>query len=351
MLDSFGSSCPELKVLRVESCSQVTDAGVDALCGDDLNPRCRKLRDVNLTSTNVTSYGMQKVLLTQPELQKFYMAMTVSSDEFSLNCISLPNSLRLISINLSYTSVSDTSIKSLCEIFPLLCELSLNCCTSVSEDSLQYIASLRNLRMFAIAGNTSIKFQPHLEQFLKRSGDLLETLNISGMESIDTEVLGTCCKSLKCLIMADCKDVTGNFIQVSTGQEINLSSLAKACPKLNTLNLHNCKFTQRKSLLEHLTAILFHCVDFQELDLSGIEGLSDEILLQFMKSSTLVHLRLLNLSGCCEISVEPIISLAGTCKSLTQLNLSHCQNISLREAENLRQISRECGVKLNVIWV
>lgn len=351
VLDAFGSAYPKLKLLKVESCSQITDAGVDALCGDDGNPRCRKLRDVNLTSTSITSHGMEKILLLQPQLQKFNLAMTISRDAFSLDCSMLPRSLRLFSINLSYTSVSDATIKSFCEACPLLFELSLNCCASVTENSLEFIASLTHLRMFNIAGNTTIKFHPHLSQFLQKSGDLLETLNISGMKNIDTEVLGTCCRSLKCLIMADCNDATGNFIQMSTGQENNLLSLVKACPKLSNLNLHSCKFTQHKSLLEHLAAILSNSVKIQELDLSGIEMLSDEILQQLMQSSNLSHLRSLNLSRCSEISVEPIHSLIGACKNLKQLNLSHCKNISLQDAENLRKISGERRVSLNISWV
>jgi len=351
VLDSFGTSCPELKVLMVKSCSQITDAGIDALCGDDFTPRCQRIREVNLTSTSITGYGMEKILQTQPELQKFKLAMTISSDTFSIDGNKLPNSLRLVSINLSYTSVSDATIKSICEACPLLCKLFLNCCVSVTEISLQYIASLTRLRVFCIAGNTAIKFQPHFAQFVEKSGNMLETLNISGMESIDTKVLGTFCRSLKCLIMADCKDVTGDLIQLPSDQENNLLSMAKACSKLDLLNLHGCTFSQRKSLLEHLTAIVFNSLEIQTLDLSGIEGLNDDILLDFMKSSNLTHLRSLNLSRCCENSVEPIKLLLEACKSLSGLNLSHCLNISLQDAEYLRKISKKCRVRLNVTWV
>ena len=350
VLDLFGSSYPELKVLRAESCSQITDVGIDALCGDDYTPRCRRLRDINLTSTSITSYGMQKMLLTQPELQKFHAAMTSLGDEFSLNSSKLTTSLSLVSINFSHTAVSDMSVRSLCEAFPLLCELFLDCCSSVTEVSLQHIASLTRLRLLSIAGNTTIKFQPDLANFLEKCGHLLETLNISGVEGIDTKVLGTCCRSLKCLLMADCKDVVGNFIQLSIGQESKSLSLAKACPKLNHLNLHGCKFTQDKSLAEHLSAILSSSVEFQVVDLS-IEELSDDVLLQLMKSSSLSHLRSLNLSRCSEISVEPVMFLAERCKNLTQLNLSHCRNISLRDVENLNKVTRECGRRLNVAWV
>ena len=350
VLDSFGSCCPELKVLRAESCSQITDVGVDALCGDDSTPRCRKLRDVNLTSTSITNYGMQKMLLTQPELQKFHAAMTSTNDEFSLNSSKLTSSLSLVSINFSHTAVSDMSVKSLCEACPLLCELFLNCCSSITEVSLHYIASLTRLRLLSIAGNTTIKFQPNLAHFLEKCGHLLETLNISGVEGIDTKVLGTCCRSLKCLIMADCKDVVGNFIPLSIGQEDTFLSLAKACPKLNHLNLHGCKFTQHKSLLEHLTAIFSSSVEFQVVDLS-IEELRDDIVLQFIKSLNLLQLRSLNLSRCSEISVEPLVLLAERCKNLTQLNLSHCRNISLQDVEYLRKVARQCGLGLNVAWV
>lgn len=351
VLNLLGSSCHELRTLRVESCSLVTDAGVDGLCGDDDNPKCRKLREVNLTSTGITSYGIQKILITQLDLQKFSFAMTVSGKAFELSSRCLPRSLKLNLVDLSYTSVTDAFIKSLCEICPLLCELSFNCCSSVTAVSLQYIASLTYLRALSIADNKAIKFHPHLVQFFAKSGNSLQTLNISGMENVDTELLGVCCKSLKCLIMADCRDITGSYIHVSTDQESKSLSLAQACPKLNILNLHNCRFTQHKSLAEHLTTILSNSAEFQELDLSGIEQLSDEIITQFIRSSLLSKLRSMNLSRCCKISVEPVELLLETCKSLTQLNLSHCQKISLIDAENLRKISRNRGLKPNITWV
>ena len=328
----------------------VTDAGVDGLCGDDNNPKCRKLREVNLTSTGISSYGMQKMLSSQLELQKLSLALTISSKTFELSSGSR-SLLKLSSVDLSYTSITDASIKSLCEICPMLCELSLNCCTSVSAVSLQYIASLKHLRALSIADNATIKFHPHIAQFLAKSGDSLKALNISGMENVDTEVLGVCCKSLKCLIMADCREVTGSFIHVSTGQESKSLSLSQACPKLNILNLHSCHFTQHKSLSEHLITILSNSAELQELDLSGIEKLSDEIVLLFIQSSDLSNLRSMNISRCCEISVAPIELLVEVCKSLTQLNLSHCRNISLRDAESLRKLSRDHGVRLNITWV
>lgn len=347
----LGASCPELTWLRAESCSLITDAGIDGLCGDDDNPRCRRLREAILTSTGITSYGMQKLLISQPELHKLSLAMTISGETFELNTRSLPESLKLKSVDLSNTAITDASIKNLCEICPWLCELSLNCCSSVTVVSLQYITSLTLLRAFSIADNEAIKFRPHLAQFLAKSGHSLQALNISGMENVETRLLGVCCKSLKSLIMADCRDVTASYIHVSTSQESNSLSLAQACPKLNILNLHNCHFTQHNTLTEHLTAILSSSTELKELDLSGIENLSDEVIIQFIQSSDLSNLRSMNLSRCSEISVAPVELLVRTCQGLTQLNLSHCQNISLRDAESLRKMSRHRGVKPNITWL
>lgn len=351
VLNLLGSSCPELRVLRVESCCLVTDTGVDGLCGDDGNPKCRKLREVNFTSTGLTSYGLQKILVSQVELQKCSLAMTESGEAFKLSSGCLSKSLKLSSVDLSYTSITDTFIKSLCEICPLICELSINGCSSVTGVSLQCIASLMHLRALSIADNKAIKFHPHLVEFVSKSGNLLQMLNISGMKNVDTEVLGIYCKSLKYLIMADCRDVTGSCILVSTDQESKSLTLTQACPKLNTLNLHNCHFTQHKPLREHLTTILSNSTEFQELDLSGIEHLSDEIITEVIHSSVLSKLRSMNLSRCCEITVESVELLLETCTGLTQLNLSHCKNISLRDAEHLKKKSRGCGVNSNITWV
>lgn len=272
VLNLLGTCCTELRVLRVESCSMITDAGVDGLCGDDENPRCRRLREVNLTSTGITSYGIHKMLHLQTELQKLSSAMITSGEMLELSSGCYPESLKLKSVDLSYTAITDTSIKNLCEICPWLCELSINCCPSVTGISLQYIASLTLLRVLNIAANNAIEFHPYFAQFLEKSGNSILALNISGMENVDTEILGVHCKSLKCLIMADCRDVTSSYVHDSASQESRFLSLAQACPKLNILNLHNCHFTEHKPLTEHLTAILSNSLAFQEIDLSGIEN-------------------------------------------------------------------------------
>lgn len=340
-------------MLRVMSCSQITDNGIDALCGDDYNPRCRSLQDVSFTSTSITSYGITKLLLTQPALKRCSLAMTASEDTCIFSLVSgTRRRLQLVVIDLSYTAVSDISVKCFCEACPLLCEVSINCCASITEVSLEYIATLRHLKVLNVAGNMEIKFSPYMRQFLKKSGNLLEVLDISCMENIDCAVIGACCRSLKCLIMADCQDIVGNYVQESTAQDNNLQlSLVQACSKLNTLNLHSCKFAENKSLFEHLLAILGDSLEIQKLDLSGIEGLTDTILLQVIQSSNVSDLRSMNLSRCTEVSVEPIYMLMGALKSLKHLNLCHCQNISLQDVENLRKKCRGYGVSLDIEWL
>lgn len=92
-------------------------------------------------------------------------------------------------------------------------------------------------------------------------------------------------------------------------------------------------------------------MELQELDLSTFEELTDEILLQLMKSSSFSHLRSLNLSRCHELSVEPMFLLSETCANLVQLDISHCLNISLQDVEDMKRVNRDRGVILNVTWV
>lgn len=347
VLNLLGTSCPELTVLRVESCTLLTDAGLAGLCEDVKNPKCRRLKEVNLSSTGVTSYGIQKLLNSQQEIQKMSLAMTNSVEEFD---ISVP-SIKLSSLDLSYTFITDTCMKILCKSCPLLCDLSLNCCTSLTVISLEFIASLAHLKVLRIGDNKAMKFHPHLAQFLVKSGNSLKVLDISGMDRVDTEILGVCCKSLETLNMADCTKVTGSYIHVSTADESKWVTLAQACPKLSILNLHNCHFLHHKSLAEHLLAILSNSTELQELDLSGIEKLSDEIILQLIQSSGLLLLRSVNLSMCSEISVESVELLIKTCKGLSQLNLSHCRNISLCDAENLKKVARDSKSTPKIAWI
>ena len=289
------------------------------------------------------------VLLTQCELLKISMAISTSNDVPVFHFGDLKTT-RLTCADFSYTSISDSSVKTLCEICPVLSELSISCCTSVTGVSLQSIALLQHLRSLNIAGNFAIKFKPHLEEFLRRSGAALETLNISGMKNVDTKILGLYCKSLRSLDSADCEDMSCSLIGVA-GQQTDLLSLAKACCNLNFLNLHGCTFSDDKPLAEHMLALISSSGNPLELDLSAIEKLDDDDISQFVQSSSLSCVRSLNLSRCSQITSEAIEILVKTCKSLSRLDLSYCKQISLQDVENLRRLSKEHGCKAIIMWV
>lgn len=57
-MNLFGLFCFELRVFRIELCCLVIDIGVDGLCGDDGNLKCRKLREVNFILIGLVSYGL-----------------------------------------------------------------------------------------------------------------------------------------------------------------------------------------------------------------------------------------------------------------------------------------------------
>ena len=84
-----------------------------------------------------------------------------------------------------------------------------------------------------------IGFLADFVPFLKASGNSLEVVDVTGMESVDTQFFGLYCCSLRELRLIDCRDVLGSFVN-RPGYNQSLS-LAEACPNLELLNLQGCQ--------------------------------------------------------------------------------------------------------------
>ena len=343
LLHKLKEWCPDLLILKLESCTQVTDQGLEFLLGK-AQPGCRKLLEVNVSSTSITDEGVALLMISLSDLWSLSSAGITSSTGSSI-AIPIPDCTKLNCLNLSYSSITDSNVKVITDKCPGLVDLSLACCGSLSAVCLHHITSLKHLRKLNIA-SMKANFLADFVPFLKASGSRLEILDISGMKGVDSKFFGLHCCLLQELMLTDCEDITGSFIkQTESGP---LLSLTQACCSLRLLSLQGCSFSTSKPLKDHLSAILTNSSNLQFLDLSSNRDLEDEAIAHFVSSSKLGGLRGLNLAHCLHITFEAMKPVVEKCRNLALLDLSHCRNISLREVESLKKTA---GKRLGILWV
>ena len=326
---------------------QVTDRGLEHLVGDVANPGCVKLVEINLTSTSITDKGVELLLRSESNLHSLSV-VGASTSKGSNFTFSAPEGCQLNCLDVSYTDITDSAVRNICSTCPFITDLSLGCCSSLSAASLQHISSLKHLRKLNIAA-MRIGFLADFVPFLKASGNSLEVVDVTGMESVDTQFFGLYCCSLRELRLIDCRDVLGSFVN-RPGYNQSLS-LAEACPNLELLNLQGCQFSPGKSCQDHISAVISNSINLRVLNLSNIEGLNDDSIVHFALSSELTRFYSLNLSQCVSVTIDALIIFLDRCKGLALLDVSHCHSISLQDVEGLRKMAKDAGSKMEIRWV
>eukprot|EP00795_Rhopilema_esculentum_P012969 gene12969-3730_t len=129
--------------------------------------------------------------------------------------------------------IRDTSMKVIAESCPNLSTLVVANCHMVTDASLIAIASsLKNIRCIDVCGCTKIADRGI--QALAKSCSKLQMIDFSSTKTSDRAVVSLanyCCQTLKAVKMSFCKSIT----------EGSVEHLAKKCRKLTLLHLYGCK--------------------------------------------------------------------------------------------------------------
>ncbi|KAM0938774.1 putative leucine-rich repeat domain superfamily [Dioscorea sansibarensis] len=203
-----------------------------------------------------------------------------------------------------------------------------------------------------------------------------------GVTDSDLGVIATGFRSLRVLVLRECKGVTDvGMISLGTGlhslhclnasgcrkvTDKGLVAVALGCSNLKSLYLANCKLVTDK-LLEALSR---NCHHLEELGLAGCVKITDSGL--SILADGCKHIKSLDVSKCSKISDIGVSSVAEVCSSLRSLKLSDCGNvtdnsiISLAQScinietlvisgchnvsdESIRSLALACGVNLKVL--
>ncbi|KAJ1404866.1 Leucine-rich repeat [Sesbania bispinosa] len=312
----LAKNCPNLTELSLESCPNIGNEGLQAI-----GKCCSNLRSISIK--DCAGVGDQGI------------AGLFSS-----------TSLVLSKVKLQALTVSDLSVAVIGHYGKAVTDLVLNLLPNVSERGFWVMGNgtglqkLKSLTIASCRGVTDVGLEavgkgcPNLKSvhlhkcaFLSDNGLISFTKAASSLESLQLEechritqlgffgVLFNCGAKLKAISLVSCYGI----------KDVNLVlSPVSPCESLRSLSICNCPGFGDATL----SVLGKLCPQLQNIELSGLKGVTDAGFLPLLESSE-AGLVKVNLSGCINLTdkvVSSLVNLHGW--TLEVLNLDGCKNIS-----------------------
>lgn len=335
---AVANNCPNLTTLAIESCGKIGN---------------ESLQSIGRSCPNLKSFSIKNC----PLIEDQGIASLVSSTSYSLT-----------KMNVQALNIGDMSLAVIGHYGKSLTDLSLTGLQNVTEKGFWVMGNgqgLQKLSSFVVTscrGVTDLglgavaKGCPNLKHFCLRKCAFLSDNGLvsfakvaASLESLQLEechritqfgffgLLTNCGEKLKALSLTNCLGIKDSIFGFN---------VMPVCNSLRTLCIRNCAGFGNASL-EMLGKI---CLQLQHLDVSGLNGITDEGMLPLiqyneagLKKVNLCNctnmtdkavsaiarmhggtLELLNLDGCRNITDASLVAIADNCFVLSELDISKC---------------------------
>lgn len=313
---AIAKSCPNLTDLTIESCSKIGNEGLQAI-----GRSCPNLRSISIKDC--------------PLLGDQGIASLLSSTSYVLNKVKL-QALNITDVSLAVIghygkSVTDLVLSGLPNVsergfwvmgngrgLQKLKSFSITCCRGVTDTGLEAVGKgCPNLKQFCLR-KCAFLSDSGLVSFAKAAVSL-EGLQLEECHRITQfgffGALLNCGAKLKAFAMINCLGI----------KDLNMGFQARSpCHSLRSLSIRNCPGFGNACL----SVLGKLCPQLQQLDLSGLQGITDAGFLHLLESCE-AGLVKVNLSGCVNLTDKVVSSLAELHGwTLEMLNLNGCQKLS-----------------------
>ncbi|TMW57055.1 hypothetical protein Poli38472_002980 [Pythium oligandrum] len=355
LLKTIGQQCPKLRSLNLAECHQVSDVGVVQLAQKchflARIALCRTQHSEKITDTTCAALGEHCPVLEDVNLTGCNFLTDASVRWLAEGCTHLQ------SLDISQVfHVTDASLRALSEHCADLTSLRLNNVKNVSDVGLRFLSmgcprleSLHVSNLYLVSDGSNRDFGLEGLQAIAKGCTSIKELNLSGCFQLVERALialGSSCTKIKKLNLKACPRVT----------LLAVNALLHGCPTLTSLNLSGvqlCNNAMLAAIASHGVALKELCVaqcdkisdpglwhlarradQFETLDLSGCNLLTDIGLNAFLDGLQKPALTHLHLAGCTQITQDPIARLAFVCPMLLTLSVQGCR-ISARTLHSL----------------
>lgn len=327
IINVLGHNCLALERLDVTASKSVTDRGLPSLFN------CKRLKEVNLYRTSVTSAGFRDLLSGLPNIQNIGRC-----DEFG-NVLERLDEQKSNPLSLSVLQCKDMSFEQLTLLIkycPSLTSLSIFHDERIADITiLKELQNLRDLKLL----NCDF-FTDYVKQLLECRGKNLDKLHLEHVEEIDLNAL---------------------------------MYISQFCPKLKTLSFYNCEFSEHrfvtydlKSLavtpfacleklvcvsdcsLYHLEFLMQHSKNVKYIQLGSSTGINDATISSVLRQNPMKSLEELKILYSSDLSMQSVRLLMNHCGQLRTLSeLESWEGISPSELREFREHIRSNNINLD----
>lgn len=341
-LIEIANGCQKLEKLDLCKCPAISDKALITVA-----KKCPNLTELSLESCpSIRNEGLQAIGKFCPNLKAISIKDCAGVGDQGIAGLFSSTSLVLTKVKLQALAVSDLSLAVIGHYGKTVTDLVLNFLPNVSERGFWVMGNanglhkLKSLTIASCRGVTDVGIEavgkgcPNLKSvhlhkcaFLSDNGLISFTKAAISLESLQLEechritqfgffgVLFNCGAKLKALSMISCFGIKDLDLELSP---------VSPCESLRSLSICNCPGFGNATL----SVLGKLCPQLQQVELTGLKGVTDAGLLPLLESSE-AGLVKVNLSGCVNLTdkvVSSLVNLHGW--TLEILNLEGCINIS-----------------------
>ncbi|PQQ14156.1 EIN3-binding F-box protein 1 [Prunus yedoensis var. nudiflora] len=315
-LIAIAERCPNLTALNVEACSRIGNEGLQAI-----GRFCSKLQSISIRDcTLVGDHGVSSLLSSASSVLMKVKLQALNITDFSLAVI---GHYGKAVTNLFLSGLQNVSEKGFwvmgnAQALQNLVSLTITSCRGTTDVSLEAIGKgCTNLKQMCLRKCCFVS-DNGLVGFAKAAGSL-ESLQLEECNRITQagiiSALSNCGAKLRSLTLVKCMGIK------DIGSAVPMLS---CCISLQSLSVRNCPGFGSASLA--LVGRL--CPQLQNVDLSGLYGMTDAGILSLLESLE-EGLVKVNLNGCLNLTDEVVVALARLHgETLEVLSLDGCRKIT-----------------------
>ncbi|XP_067420619.1 F-box and leucine-rich repeat protein 13 [Emydura macquarii macquarii] len=247
----------------------------------------------------------------------------------------------LLYLNLSYTDITNGTLRLLSRSFSNLQYLSLAYCRKFTDKGLQYLGSgkgCHKLIYLDLSGCVQISVDGF--RYIANSCSGIKHLIINDMPTLTDKCIQALvekCQQIMSVVFLDsphlsdvafkalseCKLVKVRIEGNNRITDISFKLMSKSCPQIKHIYMADCQKITDVSL-KTISPLKYILV----LNLADCVRISDAGIRPFLEGSSGTKLRELNLTNCIHVTDASLTKIAQRCHNLTYLNIRYCESVT-----------------------
>ncbi|XP_053572511.1 dynein regulatory complex subunit 6 [Bombina bombina] len=304
--------------------------------------KCRPyVTRLNLRSCSLFQWSTFKAISECKNLQDLNLSECQGLNDESMRII-CEGCTALLYLNISYTDITNATLRMMSRYLLNLQFLSLAHCRKFTDKGLQYLGSgkgCRKLIYLDLSGCTQISVDGF--KFVAAGCCSLQELHINDMFTLTDNcilsLLDKCHNFTSVSLLGSPHLSDAVFKVLAQGRKLtkiriegnnritdaSIKVISKSCPNLNHIYIGDCQKITDISL-KHISALKNIVV----LNVADCVRISDPGVRQVLEGPSGAKIRELNLTNCVRVSDLSLLRIAQKCHSLTYLSLRFCENVT-----------------------